>query len=213
MSKFRTTTQLLDFLDKDFGWRVQEILNLRTALKTREAMPTAVLLRAGLPLIYAHWEGYVKAASEAFLSHVAHLGLTYRQLKPCFAVLGIRSRLLSLAKDGNAVISTRTFEFLVQELDSKARFARKGNIDTQANLSSVVFRQIASSVGIDPTAYETKSVLIDESLLKRRNHIAHGENLQVTPDEFHDLATEVITLMRQYKTDLQNSLSTQSYRA
>ena len=50
-------------------------------------------------------------------------------------------------------------------------------IDTKSNLTSKVFANIANSLDIATVAYETKFNLIDESLVRRRNEIAHGNYL------------------------------------
>jgi len=53
--------------------------------------------------------------------------------------------------------------------------------------------------------------LVDESLLKRRNRIAHGQYLEIEADAFDDLVEEVLELLRWFKTDLENALATQAY--
>jgi hypothetical protein len=85
-------------------------------------------------------------------------------------------------------------------------------IDTESNLTSKVFTNIATSLDIKVDNYETKFNLIDESLVKRRNNIAHGEYLELGGKEFDDLVDEVLFLMRSYKTDIQNAASLESYR-
>ena len=60
-------------------------------------------------------------------------------------------------------------------------------------------------MGIDAKPYETKFNLIDSSLLKRRNCIAHGEYLELELNSYRLLADEVLALMRQLKTDIENS--------
>ena len=65
-------------------------------------------------------------------------------------------------------------------------------------------RCLALSVGIDPAPYEARYNLIDESLLRRRNEIAHGEFLDVDAGDYRTLADEVLLMMRLYKTDIEN---------
>ena len=54
-------------------------------------------------------------------------------------------------------------------------------------------------------------MLIDRSLLERRNNIAHGKFLDVDRDDFEKLCDEVIVLLRSYKNDLQNMVQTGYY--
>jgi hypothetical protein len=85
-------------------------------------------------------------------------------------------------------------------------------IDTESNLTSKVFANIAASLDIDTSWYETKFNLIDESLVRRRNKVAHGDYLDLEPDDFLSLADEILGMMRCYKTDLENAASTAAYR-
>lgn len=85
-------------------------------------------------------------------------------------------------------------------------------IRTESNLSSAVFENICNSVGIDHKLYETKYNLIDESLLNRRNRIAHGEYVGLTADDYRNLADEVITLLRNFKTDIENAATLGKYK-
>ncbi len=75
----------------------------------------------------------------------------------------------------------------------------KEAISTASNLSSEVFKEITSILGIDFSAYSTKSKLIDEKLLKQRNEIAHGNYLLIDRDgyiELHEKVTEMIDIFR-----------------
>jgi hypothetical protein len=49
--------------------------------------------------------------------------------------------------------------------------------------------------------------LIDESLVRRRNKVAHGDYPDLEADEFRNLADAILQMMRDYKTDLQNAAS------
>ena len=60
--------------------------------------------------------------------------------------------------------------------------------------------------------YSTKFNLIDESLVNRRNKVAHGEYMDLGGKEFGELVVDVLQLMRDYKTDLLNAASMESYK-
>ena len=58
-SKIRTLTQLQDALDGEMGWRIKEISALKIAAKVAGVDRTA-FVRAGIAMVYAHWEGFKK---------------------------------------------------------------------------------------------------------------------------------------------------------
>jgi HEPN superfamily RiboL-PSP-like protein len=211
MSKIRTVTQLQETLDEEMGWRIKEIAAFRLATKTQDGDRKA-FIRAGVALVYAHWEGFIKAASEAYLNFVDNQGHIYRDLKSCFAVFGLKGKLALLVDSRQAKPNIEAFDFVLGELDKRSRMNMSRAINTESNLTSKVFANIANSLDIATGAYETKFNLIDESLVRRRNEIAHGNYLDLEADDFRSLVDEVLQMMRDYKTDLQNAASMATYR-
>lgn len=212
MEKVRTVSQAQDILDNEFSWRLKEVADIKLAIRTADAMRQRTLMRAGIPLLYAHWEGFVKLASETYLNYIANQGHKYKDLKPCFIVLGLKGRLNELAESNNSHRNRDIVEFMLNRMDDRASIPYKGVIDSASNLSSKVFSNIAASIGISTNPYETKYHFIDESVLRRRNQIAHGEYLDVRPEDYDDISNEIISLLRTFKTDVENSLSLDSYK-
>ncbi len=206
MPRLRTLTQLQQALDADMGWRIKEISTFKFATRA-DGINRKVFVRAGIALVYAHWEGFIKAASEAYLNFVDNQGHVYRDLKSCFAIFGLKGKLLLLVESRQTKANIDAFNFVLDELDKPARMNMSSAIDTESNLTSKVFANIAASLDIATTSYETKFKLIDESLVRRRNKVAHGEYLDLEADDFRVLADEILQIMRDYKTDLQNAAS------
>lgn len=212
MSKIRTSTEFIDRLDEAFSWRLKEIADIKTTAIANSSLAQPTVIRAGIPLIYAHWEGFVKESSQLYLTFVASQRLRYDELASCFVVFGVKKHLstLSNSKDPEANISV--VNFFRQQLTSRSDLNLSTAIDTKSNLKSEVFSDIAKSLGITLSFYEPYFKLIDESLLARRNKIAHGEFLDIDKNQFRDLADEIIKLLRQYKTDLENLCITNAHR-
>lgn len=211
MRDIRTLDQLQTALDKELGWRLKEIAAFNVASKSNNQQ-AKYFVRAGVALVYAHWEGFIKSSSEIYLSYVASRRLKYKDLKSCFAVFGLKSKLLMLSESRKSSPNIEAFEFILQNLDEVAVLSLHSAINTESNLTSKVFENIASSLDIDAAGYDTKFNMIDESLVKRRNSIAHGEYLAISGKEYVELATEIVGLMRNYKTDLENAASLESYK-
>lgn len=211
MQRIRTLAQLQDALDAEMGWRIKEISAFKIATKA-ENINRRVFVRAGVALIYAHWEGFIKSASEHYLNYVVSRGHLYRDLKSCFAVFGLKRKLTMLVESRKAKPNIEAFDFVLGAMDKPAKMTLTGAIDTESNLTSHVFANIATSLDIASVGYETKYKLIDESLVHRRNKIAHGEYLDLEAEDFRNLADEILQLMRDYKTDLQNAASQDSYK-
>jgi len=209
--KIRTQSQLIDALDDEFGWRIKEIDDVKRAVRAADIDAKRSIIRAGIPLLYAHWEGFIKASSELLINFVRNQGLAYLELQPCFIAFGARRRLHELSTSGDARQRIAVIEFFLNELNQRAEFPKEGLIVTDSNLSSVVFERIATSLGVDVSRYDTHFLWIDESLLERRNKIAHGKFLDVDAVQFDEIAEVVIKLLNNYKTDLANLVVTRQY--
>ncbi|WP_083002283.1 MAE_28990/MAE_18760 family HEPN-like nuclease [Halomonas sp. GT] len=212
MSKIRTINKLQNALDNEFSWRLKEIANLKIVVRSSDNLNKKTAVRAAIPLLYGHWEGFIKSSSTLYLEYVNGQSLRYRDLKSCFVVFGIKRKINDLIDSKNSNLSISTLDFLRDELDEKANLKIESAIRTEFNLSSKVFANIANSIGINTQDYEARYKLIDESLLSRRNYIAHGEYLDVDSEGFRELADEILFLIRSYKTDIENAASLEEYK-
>lgn len=127
-------------------------------------------------------------------------------------MFGAKKHLSEMIKSRQATVNIAAVDFFRGCTDDRANISLSNAINTKSNLKSEVFEDIALSLGIELAPYTAYFNLIDESLLARRNAIAHGEYLDLTPDAFRSLADEVIKLLRQYKNDVENCASTKAYR-
>lgn len=211
MADIRTLDHFQDALDKEMSWRLKEIKVFSVASKSN-GTEHRHFIRAGVALLYAHWEGFVKAASELYLEYVASRGLKYNELQSCFSVFGLKSKLQTLTASRQAFANIDAFDFILSELDKTARLQLNSAINTESNLTSKVFVNIANSLNISTTSYSSRFNLIDESLVRRRNKIAHGEFIDIGSKEFGELLDDILLLMREYKIDLQNAASTAAYK-
>lgn len=211
MPDIRNLAQLQDILDAEMGWRLKEIGAFLIASKSGN-QNRKFFIRAGIALLYAHWEGFIKGSSEHYLNFINNQGHTYKELQSCFAIFGLKGKLQLLSISRKTASNIEAFNFIFSELEKPARLDMSSAINTESNLTSKVFSNIATSLDISVSNYETKFNLIDESLVNRRNKVAHGEFLELGGKEFGELVDEVLKLMRGYKTDLENAASMKSYK-
>jgi hypothetical protein len=208
--KIRTVGQLQTTLDGEIAWRVKEIADLKLAAKKTDGLSERTLIRAGVALLYAHWEGFVKSAATTYINFVDNQGKTYGDLQTCFAVLGVKKQLNELMIAKKSRVRIEAVDFIRASSATPSQLHRS-TVDTKSNLKAEVFENIALSIGIKIEPYESRFKLMDESLLNRRNKIAHGEYLSLDSDSWRDLADEVISLMRDFKTDIENAASTSAF--
>jgi hypothetical protein len=209
--KIRTVNDLSDRLDAEFSWRLKELADLKVLVKTTEKLKQSSMIRAGLPLTYAHWEGFVKSSAQFYLNFVLMQKHELKELSSCFLALSAQNLINKFTYSNKTSLQLDLVNHLTTNSSLSATANYSTTINTKANLNSSVFTDISLSIGIAIAPYETKFNFIDESLLKRRNEIAHGNYLDIDSTAFREIVDEVIGLMRQFKNDIMNSAIQKSY--
>jgi hypothetical protein len=212
--KIKTAEQLYDFTTNELAWRKKELYSLHSMIFDVGLSPSKknALLRSAITLIYAHWEGFIKSCSIAYIEYVAMQRLKHNELSPNFLALAIRPILMNAFQSKKADDHIKVVLFFLNDLSLQSSLPFKDVIDTQSNLSTTILRNIISSLGFDYSVYETKEKLLDGKLLKTRNQIAHGEYIEITDNEVHDIQNECIALMEIFKNQIDNAVSLQSYK-
>ncbi|WP_157136581.1 MAE_28990/MAE_18760 family HEPN-like nuclease [Sagittula stellata] len=211
MEKVRTLSEMQTALDREMAWRIKEIGVFKVGAGSNGPQRKP-FIRAGVALLYAHWEGFIKNSSEIYLSYVESRALPYRDLKSCFVVFGLKGKINTLVESRKSLPNIEAMDFIFSKMDETAKLQINSAVNTDSNLTSKVFSNIAGSLDIDTSAYETKFNLIDSSLVDRRNKVAHGEYLDIKGSDFSSLVDDVLSLMRLYKTDIENAASLKCYK-
>jgi hypothetical protein len=216
MSKIRTLDDLSARLDDDLGWRKKELSHLKGLIDTgankSDSIKHNALLRSGITLLYAHWEGYIKTAGTCYLEFVSRQSIPYCELEINFVAIAMKERLKEAQESNKATIFVEVAKFILHESSQKSKIPYEGIVSTGSNLSSSILREITFSLGLDYSYFKLKENLLDEKLLNRRNYIAHGEFLSIDREEYLELQTEVIHMMECFRDLIENSVALESYR-
>ncbi|MZP30877.1 hypothetical protein GTO91_14250 [Heliobacterium undosum] len=212
--KIRSQTELQDFLDQSLSKRKRELTTLRfILLQCKRTHERDTLLRATLPMLYAHWEGFIKESSIAYLDYVLRQGIPLGNLTRNFIALTLRGKIVSAGLSKKNQVHKELIDLILDHAKHVASYNPNEVIDTQSNLSSNVLRDIMHTVGINfDNMWQKKVPLIDHQLLKSRNEIAHGELVPVDVTLYEQLHKFVIESLEQYKTALENAVALEAYK-
>lgn len=190
----RTAAELDNFLADELAWRRIELHAVLSQARSAHGPTGDALCRAGVTLLYAHWEGFAKAALTAYLRFVARRRLKMKELNPGFVALGLSAE---VAKSSGLSATLQRNEMVRRLLgpgDERLHIPSR-EVNTQSNLNSDLCKELMDTLGLDYGPFELKSALIDYKLLKARNEIAHGRWVAVPLPEYENLHHEVVTLM------------------
>jgi len=211
MTKIRTLEHLQSILDNELAWRKSELEVIKSLVTARTS--TEIInchIRSGIALLYAHWEGFVKAAGNAYLIFITSQKLTYLDLTNNFVTIAAKRLLSEAALSNQTTIYAKVTDFFMSGLTD--RCTQPMEVQTKSNLSSEVLREIVHTLGLDYREYETKAKLIDRTLLKNRNEIAHGQYLLIDVQQFLELHRTMIDLLDLFSNQVSNAASTKAYK-
>jgi hypothetical protein len=210
--KIRTIEHLNDILSNELAWRKKELSVLRGDIISRKnQFSYKVLLRAGITILYAHWEGFIKKAGQHYLEFVYLQKPQNKELQHNFLTLSLLKNINFNMETKKASHFYQITDFFINSQRLKAKLPVKEGIDTGSNLSTNVLREIIWCLGLDYSMFESKEKLIDSRLVDKRNHIAHGENIGIDFELYDSLHSEILCLLDGFKNQIENAAILQLY--
>lgn len=199
--KIKTVEKLEELLMQDLAWRKKEMFSLKILVE-KDEVNEPILLRAGIALLCAHFEGFIKRASNCYIGYVAEQKKLYSELKENFTALKMEKEFKSCAlSEKHSVhkkllimhdnLATKTFK---EKYDENSPF-----ISTHSNPSSNELKEILETIGVESDIFETKATYIDSSLLEKRHHVVHGDRSDLDKADFMTTFDIIIELIEKYK--------------
>jgi len=208
----RTTDELIDRVGKDLIWRRKELSELKGLVQeTQGQIRSRVIIRSAVALLYAHWEGFVKKSSSYYLEFVSSHRLPYGKLASNFVALTLKAKFNELAASEKISGANLLADFFCTSLNKQSNVPFKGAVDTKSNLSSKVLQDILSALGIPQNNFLTRMNFIDSNLVNPRNHIAHGEEFDLSVTEYIELHDAVMSLLETYRNEVENAAVLRSF--
>ena len=163
-------------------------------------------------MLYAHWEGFIKAAATGYVCYVTTRRLRYRELSDGFVALGLRSTISRAGQSKRTTDYIDLISVVRSDLSDRLDIDCTKAIDVQSNLDSKVLLDILYTFALNRVPYLTKAALIDNKLLNRRNNIAHGRSLEVEKQEYQTVHAQIVGLIDKFKDDVEDAAHRKLYR-
>lgn len=205
-----TAYNLSSKLDEEFSWRRKELSLLRSHIPIVKNPLQSAMLRSALPLLYAHWEGFVKLSMSYYLEHVSLKYLKNSELNTRFLTLSMQNKMIDL-NTNNFEVRVKIIELLFSDIEKRSNIPKKNIINTKSNLKHDVLSEILFLLDLQDKHIDNKKELIND-LVAARNHIAHGEEDRIEYTTFIEFYEDIIALMSYLKTKIENSAILESYK-
>jgi hypothetical protein len=201
---------LTDKIVADFSWRRKELTLIKNKIPIEKNPLQTALIRATIPLLYAHWEGFVKVNMSYYLEYVSNKYLKNNELKSSFIALSLQNKLGDL-KTSNFSHRTKIIDFLFNDIENQSNIPKKNIINTKSNLKFEVLQEILFILDLEDNHIESQKELIDD-LVVERNFIAHGEHKLIDYETFENFYNDTIALMAYLKTTIENNALQEKYK-
>jgi hypothetical protein len=214
MAQLRTAEEFTAFITSDLTWRIREISDIRSIAGAAVQGLSRAILRASVPLMYAHWEGHVSVVSRAYMEFLALRRLRYSSLKQGFRLNAFFATIRRMTQTRLRHVDQIAFlRNVINSGESQLRNVDEDVLTTASNLNSAVLQDLCCFLSLDITLFEDDLDFLDKILLSRRNYIAHGQFIDIDLSMLRDMSDRVIEMMRKFNNLVDNEVSLQGYRA
>ncbi|WP_142278366.1 MAE_28990/MAE_18760 family HEPN-like nuclease [Mycobacterium europaeum] len=213
----RTVDELQDRLDEALAWRRVELSALKGLIEKNESLPNSPpvsrsLRRAGLAMLYAHWEGYGKECLQSYVDFVSRRRLRLSELNDDFLRLCLMHT-LRRADSGDDAAKAGIIEMIRRRGDLRLPLPKSQMVNTQGNLRAHVLIGMMQDFGLDSINIELRENLIDRRLCDTRNSVAHGRETCPGVGEFSELHAEVLGMMEYLRDVIVGAARTGAYKS
>lgn len=219
-------------IEEAMTWRVNELRHLANSISSNSDEDLRTVVRkASVVMVYAHLEGFFKAALGVYIKAVNAERLPVGELDEALAVAALRPEWKSLANgepsptlswsvppkrtSGLQASTLRRVEFLCrldEILHSEATLDEDALTDTESNLQPNVVRKLLYQLGLSTQDVESWDSALGE-LVNLRNSIAHGSSRRpVTESELDRLTRGARDVMNGLRTLILQALVAQHFK-
>jgi hypothetical protein len=213
--KIKTLEKLEDKIDSDFAWRKKELETIHIEMKSSSLLKKKTLIRSGVTLLYAHWEGFIRNISNYYVIYICYQKVPIKYLKSNFMIFKHYHDIAILKESKsqtvqidfiNKIYSGENEEFFVKYKDEKG----KRFINTNSNLNYELFEGIIKTLGLE-NRYSSYKNFIDRNLLSYRHEIAHGEFDKHAVYDFEEIYEKIMFIMEDYKSQIVNAAAKRKF--
>jgi len=210
--KFRSKEEIIERVHRQSKERKRELITLDQLLETKRDHEKHPICRTSVLLSYAHWEGFVKESSIAYLDYIAFLSKPLISLTVNIQATACKPYIQKAALAPKKIFPhIDVINTLLDSQSNSTLINARSIIDTESNLSAGVFENICNTVGIDYKTRWSKLGPFINDFVEVRCSIAHGELFRPEVKYAKETIQFTIDAIDQYKTDIENAVVTKAF--
>lgn len=202
---------VFDSIQADIDWRLAELNIVNRILDSLDQKESKVILKSTIPMIYAHWEGFVVSSIKTVFTHLNSLSLNNENYCHTYLTVAYEDSLKSL--DDSCGFDKRKQHLITlhDKFSKECKLPKK--LDTKSNLNFDVLRGICQKTNLNIKSFDSYKAQLNK-LLSIRNSIVHGDNAHVF-DSYEDIDQYIDlleNLMLDFKSEIEDLLQNEKYK-
>jgi len=165
---------LIDELYLNKEWRIEEIKKIGMTIRNYIDIKTQpIFFRSLIPMIYAHWEGFVVSSVKKYFECLNIYDLSIEDMDINYIATALEEKLENIIKSQKFDKRKKHLKILLSCLNDKVKFDNK-KINTKSNLNFDILMIICEKLKFDKNKFIDYKLDLNE-LVNIRNSIAHGD--------------------------------------
>lgn len=174
---------VFNVLSEDMSWRQSELSLFKILLlkNSSTSLQRKSLLRAAWPILYSHYEGFTKFSIQVFYDEIKSMNFLYCNLPKKTLAFVLRKNIKKYKNMSDLDFIDILENYEKNKLKSVSDFPE---VDTESNLWPHVLKELLKFADINAdfvVKYEKKI----QTLVSRRNEIAHGEKVFIDDIDYY----------------------------
>jgi hypothetical protein len=202
--------KVFEEIQEDITWRNLELSKIKNIALNLNDTELKIFLKSILPLLYAHWEGFIVVSLKIVFKFLNTLHLSSNDYCDVYLTTAYEQTLKSL--DNSTGFDKRKKHLINLYKTFKEQVMLDSKVDTKSNLNFGILEEICKKINLDINKFTTYKEELNE-LVNIRNSISHGENSYnfESYDDIQKYLNLLKNLMLDFESEIQDLLKNKKY--
>jgi len=202
--------KVFEEIQEDITWRNLELSKIKNIALNLNDAELKIFLKSILPLLYAHWEGFIVVSLKIVFKYLNTLHLSSNDYCDIYLTTAYEQTLKSL--DNSTGFDKRKKHLINLYKTFKEQVMLDSKVDTKSNLNFGILEEICKKINLDINKFTTYKEELNE-LVNIRNSISHGENSYnfESYDDIQKYLNLLKNLMLDFESEIQDLLKNEKY--